>query len=82
VVALAPRALHCSAIHHTVRDLDDARDHLELVRRHELHVAVDAAHRGLGTASCGPDVREPYRLPAGTYRFAYRLELRRLHASG
>jgi beta-galactosidase len=33
------------------------------------------AHRGLGTASCGPDVLPQYRLSAGRYRFAYRLSV-------
>jgi beta-galactosidase len=78
VTALTPWALHCSAVHHTVADLDDANDRLELTRRDELHVSVDVAHRGLGTASCGPDVRAPYRVGSGTYRFAYRLEAFRL----
>jgi beta-galactosidase len=36
-------------------------------------VHLDVAHRGLGTASCGPDVLPQYRLPAGTFTFAYRL---------
>jgi beta-galactosidase len=34
------------------------------------------AHRGVGTASCGPDVLPQYRLSAGRYRFAYRLSVR------
>jgi beta-galactosidase len=38
-------------------------------------VHLDVAHRGLGTASCGPDVLPQYRLCAGTYTFAYRLSL-------
>jgi beta-galactosidase len=38
-------------------------------------VHVDAAHRGLGTASCGPDVLDEYRLPAGRYELAYRVSL-------
>jgi beta-galactosidase len=31
------------------------------------------AHRGLGTASCGPDVLDRYRVLPGEYRFSYRL---------
>ena len=38
-------------------------------------VHLDAAHRGLGTASCGPDVLPQYRIPAREFRFAYRLSV-------
>jgi len=34
-------------------------------------VHLDVAHRGLGTASCGPDVLPHYEVPAGTYEFSY-----------
>jgi beta-galactosidase len=71
--ALDPVGLHCSATHHTVHDLYAAPHETELRERPELVVHVDVAHRGLGTASCGPDVLDRYRVPAGEYRFAYRL---------
>jgi beta-galactosidase len=32
---------------------------------------IDVAHRGLGTASCGPDVLPQYRISAGKYQFSY-----------
>ncbi len=63
---------HWSATHHTPRDLFVAEHDSELVRRRELVVCIDTAHRGLGTASCGPDVLAKYRLPAGRYRWALR----------
>ena len=69
--------LHCSATHFTADDLFRATTATELTARRELVVRLDAAHRGLGTASCGPDVLPQYRLPAGRYRFAYRLSLLR-----
>ena len=68
-------ALHCSATHHTADDLFAAGTATELHPRRELIVHLDVAHRGLGTASCGPDVLPQYRLPAGRFRFAYRLSL-------
>jgi beta-galactosidase len=70
-------ALHCSATHSTADDLYRATTATELTPRRELVVHLDAAHRGLGTASCGPDVLPQYRLAAGRYRFAYRLSLLR-----
>lgn len=72
---LRPRALHVSATHYTADDLYQASTETELRPRPELVVHADVAHRGLGTASCGPDVLTQYRVSAGTYRFAYRLSL-------
>ena len=73
VDAVEPVPLHMSAVRHTVADLYRARDLTELEPADVLIVSIDAAHRGLGTASCGPDVLDRYRIPAGTYDFAYRL---------
>jgi len=36
----------------------------------ETLLYIDVAQRGLGTASCGPDTLERYRLRPGTYRLA------------
>ncbi|MFM8017031.1 MAG: hypothetical protein ACKPCO_13355 [Actinomycetota bacterium] len=32
---------------------------------------LDVAHRGLGTASCGPDVLPQYEITTGTFEFTY-----------
>lgn len=75
IEALRPTSLHMSAIHHRDSDLFDAVDTTTLVRREGLSVHIDVAHRGVGTASCGPDVDDSARLRPGEYRFAYRLML-------
>lgn len=75
VDVLQPMALHASATHFTVADLYEARTATDLRPRKELVVHLDVAHRGLGTASCGPDVLPQYRLQPGTHRFAYRISL-------
>jgi len=67
---------HFSATWHTAADLFDARDQTELVRRDHLTVHLDAAHRGLGTASCGPDTLPEYRVVPGRYALEYRIFLR------
>jgi beta-galactosidase len=72
---LVPQRLHVSATHFTAEDLCTAANVADLVARDELIVHLDVAHRGLGTASCGPDVLPQYRLAAGEYTFAYRLTL-------
>ena len=62
-----------SALHVTAADLDAATHDVELLPRAETIVHIDAAHRGLGTASCGPDTLEPYVLRGGTYRWTWTL---------
>ena len=73
---LRPSAMHVSATHHLPDDLYRAPTATELHRRRELIVCLDVAHRGLGTASCGPDVSDHHRLAPGRYDFAYRISLR------
>jgi beta-galactosidase len=36
-------------------------------------VHLDAAHRGVGTASCGPDTLSAYRVGPGTHRWSWTL---------
>jgi beta-galactosidase len=77
VVRIEPdTAMHFSATHHTAGDLYAAATATELSPRRELVVHLDHVHRGLGTASCGPDVLPQYRITAGTYRFGYSVERR------
>ncbi len=68
---------HFSANWHTAEDLFAAKDQTELVRRDHLTLHLDAAHRGVGTASCGPDTLPRYRITPGRYTLAYRLRLDR-----
>ncbi|MFI0816585.1 glycoside hydrolase family 2 TIM barrel-domain containing protein [Streptomyces sp. NPDC021098] len=70
----APRQV--SVTRHRATDLAAAAHHDELVPRPRCVVHLDAAHRGLGTASCGPDTLPRYRLGAGTYRWAWTLHRR------
>lgn len=71
VRAVGRDLLSISATHHTAADLTAAREMLELRRRDDVVVHVDIAHRGLGTASCGPDTAPGYRLPAGRWRWRF-----------
>jgi beta-galactosidase len=73
LTAVTPRPVHVSATHHAPHELYGAATVSDLHRRDDVVVCVDAAHRGLGTASCGPDVLPAYRLPAGRFELAYRL---------
>ena len=68
------RPMQVSATHHPGRDLADATHDIDLVARPETIVHVDVAHRGLGTASCGPDTLARYLVPAGEHRWTWALE--------
>jgi beta-galactosidase len=69
--ALSPATLHFSAVHHTPLQLFNAHDVTQLERSNDLVVHLDVVHRGLGTASCGPDVLPQYEIAAGVYEFSY-----------
>jgi len=69
--------LHISAVHHTTADLFKANDCKELVKRKQLTVHLDLAHRGLGTASCGPDTLNKYHITHGEYEMTYVLTVRK-----
>ncbi len=73
IEVLQPSSMHFSATNYSAHDLFAAENQCDLKPRQELFVHLDVAHRGLGTASCGPDVLEEYRLRSGTYSFAYRV---------
>jgi beta-galactosidase len=64
-----------SASHFTPADLFAARHTVDLSPRPEIVLCLDAAHRGLGTASCGPDTLEKYRIEEPEYRLDYVLRL-------
>jgi beta-galactosidase len=59
------------ASHFTAADLTAARHTNELEPRPEVVLSLDHAQRGLGTASCGPDTAERYRLLEPSYSFGY-----------
>jgi beta-galactosidase len=62
-----------SATHFRAADLASATHDVDLVPRPETIVHLDAAHRGLGTASCGPDTLPAYIVGPGSYRWSWSL---------
>jgi beta-galactosidase len=62
-----------SALHHRPGDLAAARHEDELTPIPETVVHLDALHRGVGTASCGPDTLPAYCFGPGTHRWAWTL---------
>jgi len=60
-----------SAHHNTADDFDQARHIHKVVPRGEVYLCIDAAHTGLGGASCGPRPLNEYILNAAPMRFRY-----------
>ena len=63
--------LQVSVTHYRASDLAETTHASDLVARPETVVHIDAAHRGLGTASCGPDTTSAYIVGPGTYRWQW-----------
>ena len=66
-----PDGMNFSAQHFTPDDLYKAFHTNELKMRPEVYIHLDIAQRGLGTASCGPDTLERYKIRPGDYDFFY-----------
>jgi beta-galactosidase len=65
---VARRPIEASVSHFTAHDLYAATHLGDLEPRPETFVHLDAAQRGLGTASCGPDTAPRYRIRPGRHR--------------
>ncbi len=57
-----------SARHCSIEQLDAAGHRHELQRSEPIHLQIDWAHHGIGSASCGPGPLDRYRLPAEALR--------------
>jgi beta-galactosidase len=63
-----------SVLHVRDDDLASATHHVDVVPCPETVIHLDAVHRGLGTASCGPDTLPAYRIPPGRFRWLWWLQ--------
>ncbi|MFF3846195.1 glycoside hydrolase family 2 TIM barrel-domain containing protein [Streptomyces sp. NPDC002328] len=64
-----------SVTRYRATELTAAAHHDELVPRAGCVVHIDAAHRGLGTASCGPDTFPSYLVAPGVHRWSWTLRV-------
>ncbi len=58
----SPATFDFGASHHGAAQLWEARHTSDLVREPQVFLTLDLAQRGVGTATCGPDTLERYRL--------------------
>ena len=56
---------------HRATELADKTHNVEVQPAGTAVVHIDAAHRGVGTASCGPDTLPQYLVGSGTYTFGW-----------
>ncbi|MBM7553881.1 beta-galactosidase subunit alpha [Thalassobacillus pellis] len=62
-----------NAQYFTLENLEEAQHTYDLVKQDYLTVLIDHKQHGLGSASCGPDVLEKYRLKSGAFQFGLRV---------
>ena len=67
--------LEFNATHLPAELLFSARHTTDLTPRPETTLYLDIAQRGLGTATCGPDVLPRHKIPSGTHRLNYTLHV-------
>jgi beta-galactosidase len=60
-----------TTLHVRSEDLADATHNIYVKRSGTTVITIDAAHRGVGTASCGPDTLPQYKIKPGTYKFTW-----------
>ncbi len=75
VLLTLDRPRQVSATHFRAADLAATAHDVDLTPRAETIVHLDAVHRGLGTASCGPDTLPEYLVGPGTYRWSWSVRL-------
>ena len=64
----APGLMEFSICRYAQADMTEAVHLSELKPDSVLHVCCDAFQRGVGTATCGPDALEEYRIAPGRYK--------------
>jgi len=75
LLACARTAFSGSILPYRPEDLNASRHPSDLPPPNRVYMNLDVKQRGLGTASCGPDTLEKYRIPPGAYTFTWWLYL-------
>jgi beta-galactosidase len=75
LLALADLPLSASVIPYTPAELNAALHPYDLPKTPGVHMNLDHRMRGLGTASCGPDTLDDYKIPPGEFHFGLTLRL-------
>lgn len=60
-----------SASNYSIAQLDKAQHDVDLIAEDAIYLNIDAKHRGLGTASCGPDTLEKYLVRSRRFKWSW-----------
>lgn len=73
IKATGAPTLNFSASYYEQDNITDAKHPDELARLNSIMLNLDHRHRGIGSASCGPDILPQYELPAEPFAFSLTL---------
>ncbi|TFG96615.1 MAG: DUF4981 domain-containing protein, partial [Calditrichales bacterium] len=73
MITSAGNELSMSALHYSLEDLEKASHTNKLTTRREVFVSIDGIQRGVGNASCGPEILDTYLVRAEPFIFSYSL---------
>jgi beta-galactosidase len=65
------KPLQVSVTPYRAEELAETTHNIDMKPSGNVIIHIDAAHRGVGTASCGPDTLPKYLVGAGTYTFTW-----------
>jgi len=74
VMACSDQKFSGSILPYTSEQLIESLHPYELPTTGKAYLSLDVAQRGLGTASCGPDTLDRYKIYPGEYRFRWWLK--------
>ncbi len=60
-----------TALHYTEEDFAQATHTNTLIPRENVYLTIDAKQRGLGNASCGPEILSQYKVKAEPFSFSF-----------
>ncbi|MBD8068631.1 beta-galactosidase subunit alpha [Bacillus sp. PS06] len=73
-LAVGDPHLNFSAHYYTIKDFEEAKHTYDLKKQDFITLNLDHRHHGLGSASCGPDVLDKYKLITDEFDFQVRLK--------
>lgn len=68
-------AFNFSYHENSIQEIDKAQHHFELIPENRGYFYIDYKQHGIGSRSCGPDVREEYQLKLENYSYQINIQL-------
>ena len=77
VIAVSPKPFSFNVSYYTQEELTRKAHHYELEKSGNTIVCLDYAQNGIGSNSCGPELRAEYQLDEETFIFEMKLLFRK-----